>query len=151
MKVEPNKAGRSGAREADKSSVPRSEKEGGVPVRFVEQLAGARERASRDALEQYLAELDEAGAALVRNPTRENLDRYKLVLQQFMHGAVVLTYTAEKKSVYNRRVGFETRVVHKIDEALQDLTEQVLQQNRRPMRILQKIGEIRGLLVDALL
>jgi len=150
VRVGGGRAGRTGAREADKSGAA---KEGGkaAAAPFIEQLSAARERANREALDQYLGALDDAAGALAKNPTRENLDRYKALLQKFMQGAVALTFSTNKQQVFNRKTGFETRVVHKIDEAVKQLTEEVLAKNRRPMRILEKIGEIRGLLVDALL
>jgi uncharacterized protein YaaR (DUF327 family) len=151
MKVDRSKTGRSGARESEKTGGTRKNKDGTVPIPFVQQLSVARERMSREQLDAMLAELDDAGTKLFKNPSRENLDHYKNVLQKFMRGAVVLTFSTTRESTYHRRAGFEQRIVHKIDEALKTLTDAVLAQNRRPMRILEKIGEIRGLLVDAVL
>lgn len=151
MRVDRSRTGSASAREADKSGKGEKGKGKAPLIPFIDQLADVRERMSKEELDRFFGDLDEAGNALIKNPSRENLDRYKNILRRFMQAAVALAFKAEKKTVFNRRKGFETRVINQIDEAVKDLTNEVLQANRRPIRILQKIGEIRGLLVDAVL
>jgi len=104
---------------------------------------------SREELNKLITEIEMAGREFAAQPLYGNLIRYKLLIQQFMGIIVKSSYQVQqrigKKSLTEEKI---YSIVRRIDEGLEELSESVLNKQNNTMKLLNKLDEIRGLLID---
>ncbi|HBR35174.1 MAG TPA: hypothetical protein DD734_11110 [Firmicutes bacterium] len=85
----------------------------------------------------------------MNEPSMETLRAYRAAVRDFLKEAVSGSYQMKEESRWDRKGNRRVFcVVQKINQALEDLTTEVLQKNSESINVLAKIDEIRGLLVD---
>ncbi|HPP88279.1 MAG TPA: YaaR family protein, partial [bacterium] len=103
---------------------------------------------NREELERLITEIDKAGSEFSKKQVYATLIKYKTLIQQFMGIIVKCSYEVQqrigKKSLFEDKI---YSVVHKIDESLEELSEAVLNKQIDNIRLLNKLDEIRGLLI----
>lgn len=105
--------------------------------------------AGKAALEELLKKLDDISKRLAESFSVYELKKYKDVLQEFLHQTQGQAYRLKEKTAYSRRG--HTRIMYlleKIDAELEELSAMVLSQQKDGVRLLEKMGQIRGMLVD---
>ncbi len=99
--------------------------------------------------DQLLRRVDETAQKLMNEPSMKTLRAYRAAVRDFLKEAVSGSYQMKEESRWDRKGNRRVFcVVQKINQALEDLTTEVLQKNSESINVLAKIDEIRGLLVD---
>lgn len=115
---------------------------------FSQTLAGVQ-RLQRQDLENFLAKLGVQGQKLTQSMSVADVLDYKHMVRSFLKSTFGLSRHMQEDTVwdYSGRPKVMARIT-KIDKALEELGEQVLKDQVKPLEILSKIDEIRGLIVD---
>ncbi|WP_312470754.1 YaaR family protein [Neobacillus sp.] len=104
---------------------------------------------TQDHLHQLLQDIDKQGVQLSEKPTFNELRKYKNLVKQFM-GEVTKNgmglYQTESWDPYGGNKTLKT--VQVLDKKLMELTDHVLNQQNAGLSILERIGEIKGLLIN---
>lgn len=104
---------------------------------------------TKDYLHQLLQDIDKQGQQLSDKPTFTELRKYKDLVKQFM-GEVskkgIGLYQTETWDPYGGSKTLKT--VQVLDKKLMELTDHVLKEQHAGLSILDRIGEIKGLLIN---
>ncbi|MDR2664789.1 MAG: YaaR family protein [Oscillospiraceae bacterium] len=98
-----------------------------------------------------VAGIDEQGSRLAKRADIKEFEKYRSLIREFL-GEVVSNgyeFTRERGHAPRGRQRFFA-TVNKVDAKLDELAREVLREHRDDLDILEKIGDIRGLLVDLL-
>lgn len=104
---------------------------------------------TQDHLQQVMEELDHQGQQLSENPTFVELRKYKDLVKRFMGEVTkngVGLYQTESWDPYGGSKTLKT--VQVLDRKLLELADHVLNQQNSSLSILDRIGEIKGLLIN---
>ena len=135
-------------------AMPAGEREATGPAERPQQVFGAELAKSiddnyRERMGQLLEKIVEQGAKLSQNPTYAELRSYRNMVRSFVGEAVNRSFTLEA------RLGWDNRgrqkmysIVKRVDEELAGLTEDVRIGQERQLSIMERLGAIRGMLVD---
>jgi uncharacterized protein YaaR (DUF327 family) len=103
-------------------------------------------RPSQAELGELVQAIDNAGAALKRDPGGSMLERYREAVREFMDAAL-----ADAMQVSTENLGLRQRIfstITKVDIALADLADAVLGRQHDVLTIGSQIEQIKGLIVD---
>lgn len=104
---------------------------------------------TKEACTQLLQQIDEQSRELKRGLTMEGLKQYTQLVRSFMKEALSQTYKLDETTYWdgsgNRRSSI---LVKKIDQALEELVESVVKQEKPQLDLVARLDEIRGWLVD---
>lgn len=109
--------------------------------------------APRDPLEDILDEIHESGERLKEQPTLNNIKKYRQAVSDFMNFIVKNTLdtdTVVSKSINPLKKQKRYTIIRVINEKLERLASGVLQNQLNQLKILEKIEEINGLIVNLL-
>ena len=104
---------------------------------------------TQDRLHHLLQDIDQQGQQLSEKPTFTELRKYKDLVKKFMGEVTkngVGMYQTESWDPYGGNKTLKT--VQVLDRKLMELTDQVLNQQNPGLSILERIGEIKGLLIN---
>ncbi|MBO8157647.1 MAG: YaaR family protein [Bacillaceae bacterium] len=99
-------------------------------------------------LNRLINEITRQGEKVARFRSIKDLSRYKRLVKQFVQEAV--KYGLETKKSHSWNMNGQNRkltIVQTVDEKLVELTDAVLDQERKSIDLLSVIGEIKGLLI----
>ncbi|MGI6605804.1 MAG: YaaR family protein [Peptococcia bacterium] len=126
-----------------------------------EKVSGARPKSFEDVLQEQrpfnfqeqldilLQQLDEIGKRLVKNFSIQDLVEYKETLKSFLQDTVSNAFAMKEEITHSRRSRPKIyQRIETINQELEDLSKLVLEQQQDPLKILEKLDSIRGLLVD---
>ena len=121
----------------------------GKEVTFQNQL----KKVESDNLEQYIQDLAskiyEQGKKLGKKVDIRELKIYKNLISEFLDEAVNNSHKFSKESFLDRRERYKVyATVKKINSSLEELTKQVLSDEKNNIGILKNIEDIRGLILD---
>ncbi len=118
-------------------------------VSFTEIMDQRRHDKAYDRLTKMIEQIDDQGKVLSETRTVEELRKYKQLVKDFMKEAVDHGLNLEEKRGFNRRGRTKIyKVVEEVDRKLLELTNAVMEKEKKGIDILDKVGEIRGLLVN---
>lgn len=107
---------------------------------------------SKELLDELLKEIESKGKQLIENRTVETLVEYRDMIKGFVEEAVEQGYKIEERRGFSRSGRTRVmRTVKEIDKQLVELTNLILGQERKQIRLLEKIGQIQGLLVNLII
>lgn len=117
---------------------------------FGRELHQARLGSLRERLAEQLARLDELGARLATDLTMGNLKAYKETVRDFLAAIQreAVTVQNELEWDYQAWQHRSLAVIRQVDQELDELGRMVLEHEQDRLKILAKIGEIKGLLLD---
>lgn len=99
-----------------------------------------------------LKEIDEQGEKLSKHIDIRDIKRYRKLISEFLYEAVNHSHKFQKENILDRRGRHRVYgVINKINQELEELTQEVLKEEKDNINILQKIDEIRGLLLDIII
>lgn len=104
---------------------------------------------TQDHLHKLLQDIDQQGVVLSEKPTFRELSKYKTLVKQFIGEVTkkgVGLYQTESWDPYGGNQTLKT--VQVLDRKLVELTDHVLNQQNAGLTILERIGEIKGLLIN---
>jgi uncharacterized protein YaaR (DUF327 family) len=118
-------------------------------VDFIKTLDAHQEKERTSNLTKLLERINDTGKALVYTRNLADLKRYKNAVADFLEEANKRTYQLKEESSWdfmgNRKHHI---IVQKIDEKMEELTNEVKKEQEDNLRVLELIDEIKGLLVD---
>lgn len=134
-----------GKRTSTRTSGGAAAKESG----FAQALRVTRSEATRGELSDLVDQLDEQGRLLKDSRTLAALKRYRELVQKFLKTAVDEAYGLSEERGFDRKGRRRVFIlVRLVNAAVEELTRSVLDQHADPLALLEKLGEIRGLLID---
>ncbi|MEB3328223.1 MAG: YaaR family protein [Candidatus Sericytochromatia bacterium] len=116
-------------------------------ARFEGQVQATRTRVAQASLTGLLAEIDEQGRRLEAHPVAGEVARYRDLVGRFLREAVDQFSHTDRQMDHRNRV---FTLVKEVDRQLAELTEAALAAQGKPLGLLGKLEQIRGLLVDLL-
>lgn len=100
-------------------------------------------------LEKLIQDITKQGEKLVRFRSFRDLAKFKRLIKQFLEETVYNGYRLNESRNFNMNsYSHKLTTVKKIDEKLVQLTEDLLDQEKKTVDLLGLIGEIRGLLIN---
>ncbi|WP_251554547.1 YaaR family protein [Neobacillus muris] len=104
---------------------------------------------TQDRLTQLLQDIDQQGQNLSENPTFHQLKKYKDLVKQFMGEVSKQGTGLYQTETWNYMGGHQSlKTVRVLDQKLIELTSHVLSEQSSGLSILERIGEIKGLLIN---
>lgn len=108
-----------------------------------------REQRHHERFERQLIAIQEKGELLAETQTIETLTEYKQMIKEFMRDAVDSALRLDEKRGFNRRGRTKIyKVVEQVDQKLLELTNNVVNGESSRLDLLDRIGEIQGMLVN---
>lgn len=118
-------------------------------VSFSQLMGDKQDEHDQDQLKEMLKEIEKQGKHLAENRTVEVMLEYKEMIRGFVEKAVNSGLKVEERRGLSRSGRSRMmKVVTMIDEKLVELTDMVLDQEKPQMKLLEKIGQLQGLLVN---
>lgn len=116
---------------------------------FRETVSKQSEKLHSEQLTRLLGDIETQGKRLLQSQTVRDLQLYKNLVQRFVKEAVNFGMQLKQNKSWNEQGRSRTlKLVKEIDEQLIQITEAVLSQEKDSISLLDKIGEIKGLLVN---
>jgi uncharacterized protein YaaR (DUF327 family) len=116
---------------------------------FTDVLDKQYERQSKDDLDKLLSKLEDIAKRLAESFSIYELKNYKDIMKDFLQKTQGQVYRIKEETAHTRQG--RTKVMHiieKIDAELEELSNIVLSSQRNQVKLLEKMDQIRGLLVD---
>ena len=103
----------------------------------------------KEKLNYLLTDIDKQSEKLGNKLYISDLVKYKNLVKEFLDFAVRNTYHFSKESFLDRRGRHRVfSIVKEVDQELEKLTQQFLSDEKDSIKILKKMDDIRGLLID---
>ena len=118
-------------------------------VFFGETLKNVETDNKKQICSELLGRIDAQSEELKKAATPEGVKRYRKLVSVFMKEALSQSYDLNEESRWDRsgnRKSFIT--VKKINQAMEDLMDSMVQQEKKQIDLMAKLDEIRGLLLD---
>ncbi len=119
---------------------------------FTEHFKEQSGEKQREKLKEMLENIEEQGANLFKNNSVINLKRYKRLIGEFINEVVSNAYVFRPEIVSDRN-GMQRLYanVDVINSKLDELMKDFISEEKESLNVIEKIGEIKGLLVDMIM
>lgn len=116
---------------------------------FPDVLDKKHEMLGKDELDKLLNKLDDIGKRLVESFSIYELKNYKDTMKDFLHRTQGQVYRLREETAHTRNGRIKImHLIEKIDAELEELSNIVLSRQKNQVKLLEKMDQIRGLLVD---
>lgn len=103
----------------------------------------------RGELSNLIIEVDDRARRLLSAKGRGEFEEYKTAVKKFMNRVLPCSYKAEETQTQRKDGKFVMfLMVRRLDEALENIAQLLMQGQQDPMRLVAGMDEIRGLLLD---
>jgi hypothetical protein len=103
-------------------------------------------------LEKLMTDITAQGDKLTRHMDIKDMRMYRAMITEFINEIVTNAYRFSRENYLNRRgIHVVYSVVRLINKDLDDLAQELLKDEKNHLAILEKTGEIQGLLLDLLI
>ncbi|MEK9200276.1 YaaR family protein [Ureibacillus sp. 179-F W5.1 NHS] len=117
--------------------------------RFGEILVKQGSKLQTEQLTRLMGDISAAGDRVARSRNLRELTRFKMLIKRFLQEAVEYGLDMKQSHTWNRfGEGRRLKIVETIDERLVELAQDILSEEKDTIDLLDKIGEIKGLLVN---
>ncbi|MBM7610074.1 uncharacterized protein YaaR (DUF327 family) [Lysinibacillus composti] len=117
--------------------------------RFGEMVVKQGSKMQTEQLTRLLGDISSAGDRVARSRNLRELARFKMLVKRFLQEAVNYGLEMKQSHTWNRFGECRRlKIVETIDERLVELAEDLLNEEKATIDLLDKIGEIKGLLVN---
>ncbi|WP_100401270.1 YaaR family protein [Bacillus sp. FJAT-42315] len=107
------------------------------------------EQLKTDQIQRLLTDIEGAGKRLAHSRTFQDLAKYKTLVRRFVRETVEFGMNLKNSHTWNQfGEGRKLKIVETIDEKLIELTEDVLNKEKKSVDLLGQIGEIKGLIIN---
>ena len=118
-------------------------------VIFTELMVKGRDQMNIERLNKLVQDIEDQGKILAESRNVGDLKKFKALVKSFMEEAVKHGLKLEERQGFNRRGRSRVyKIVTEVDKKLLDLTDAVLKQQEKGINILDRVGEIKGLLIN---
>ncbi|MEI0736708.1 YaaR family protein [Paenibacillus sp. JTLBN-2024] len=116
---------------------------------FLDVMQQQKETASQEELGRRFKEIQMQGERLARSMTIRELKAYRLLVKRFLEDTVRRGVTMKEARGWDRRGrGKRYKLIDEIDAALLEMADEMLESEQGKIELLQRIGEIRGMLIN---
>ncbi|TVY06822.1 YaaR family protein [Paenibacillus cremeus] len=116
---------------------------------FSDMMQTQDEVATREQLQRILLQIDTQGQRLSRSMTVRELRQYKLLVKQFLEETARRGVQLRDTRGWDRRGRTKRyKLLEEIDTELLGMADEMLESEQGRIDMLQKIGEIRGMLIN---
>lgn len=117
--------------------------------RFGDVLLKQDTKMQSEQLTRLLGDISTAGDRVAKSRSLRELARFKRLVKRFMEETVQYGIETKNAHTWNRfGEGRRLKIVETIDENLVQLAEDLLNEEKETIDLLDKIGEIKGLLIN---
>ena len=141
------KVGNVGKVNTSKAQAKKVKDEASISFRKI--MGTRRDEMDVERLNRLIEDIDEQGKILAQSMTVEDLRSYKKKVKEFMNEAVKYGLKVQQSRGFNRGGRMRMyKTVQKVDEKLLELADAVINKEEKGLKVLNLVGEIRGLLLD---
>ena len=98
---------------------------------------------------RLLGDISTAGDRVARSRNLRELTRFKMLVKRFLQETVEYGMELKQSHTWNRfGEGRRLKIINTIDERLIELAQDILDEEKDSIDLLDKIGEIKGLLIN---
>lgn len=120
-----------------------------VNNRFGEMVVKQGNQMQTEQLTRLFGDISAAGDRVARSRNLRELARFKMLVKRFLQEAVDYGFELKQSQTWNRfGEGRRLKVVETVDKHLVELAEDLLNEEKETIDLLDKIGEIKGLLIN---
>lgn len=117
--------------------------------RFGEMVIKQGTKMQTETLTRLLGDISQAGERVAKSRNLRELARFKMLVKRFLQEAVDYGLEMKQSHTWNRfGEGRRLKIVETIDERLVELAGDILNEEKATIDLLDKIGEIKGLLIN---
>lgn len=117
--------------------------------RFGDILVRQGSKLQTEQLTRLLGDISAAGDRVAKSRNLRELTRFKMLIKRFLQEAVEYGLDMKQSHSWNRfGEGRRLKIVETIDEHLVELAQDILSEEKDTIDLLDKIGEIKGLLIN---
>ena len=117
--------------------------------RFGEMVVKQGTKMQTEQLTRLLGDISAAGDRVARSRNLRELARFKMLVKRFLQETIEHGMEMKQSHTWNRfGEGRRLKIVETIDERLVELAEDLLIEEKESIDLLDKIGEIKGLLIN---
>ncbi|MBU3105175.1 YaaR family protein [Clostridium gasigenes] len=113
---------------------------------FSQSFNQARDRKSEEQLNKMIEEINKRGNRLVTTKTYGDVIAYKKMIKEYLASILKFMYDTKKDVSFWQTQYFVT--VETIDQRLEELTKELMAEERENLNVAATIDEIQGLIVD---
>lgn len=117
--------------------------------RFGELVIKQGQKLQNEQLTRLLGDISAAGDRVARSRNLRDLARFKMLVKRFLQEVVEFGMELKQSHTWNRfGEGRRLKIIKTIDERLVELAQDILDEEKDTIDLLDKIGEIKGLLIN---
>ena len=117
--------------------------------RFGEMVVKQGSKMQTEQLTRLLGDISAAGDRVARSRSLRELARFKMLVKRFLQETIEHGMEMKQSHTWNRfGEGRRLKIVETIDERLVELAQDLLSEEKESIDLLDKIGEIKGLLIN---
>ncbi len=119
------------------------------PNTFQKELSTAQKKDVSQRLKKILSDIDEEGKKLTTLRTLNILNQYKELIRVFLKESLQNLYLLKEKTHFDSKGKHKVLImVENVNKALEDIVKMVINKEAANLKLLEKIDEIKGLLID---
>ncbi|WP_062240372.1 YaaR family protein [Fictibacillus sp. FJAT-27399] len=116
---------------------------------FGEAVTSHQEKLQSDQLGTLFKDVEKQGQRLAQYQTMRDFNQYKQLVQRFVKEAVDFGMNLKHSRGWNSQGRQQTtRLVQEVDTKLLEMTDLMLKKEEKSIGLLDKIGEVKGLLIN---
>ena len=117
--------------------------------RFGDMIVKQGSKMQTEQLTRLLGDISAAGDRVARSRNLRELTRFKMLVKRFLQEAVDYGLEMKQSHTWNRfGEGRRLKIVETVDEKLVELAQEILDEEKETIDLLDKIGEVKGLLIN---
>lgn len=103
----------------------------------------------KEKLSNLMRDIEEQGAKLAKHMDIRDMKRYRALVKEFMNEVTANSHEFSRENFLDRRGRHRVYgIVKEVDKSLDDLAQELLRDEKDNLAILNKIDDIRGMLLD---
>ena len=117
--------------------------------RYGDMIVKQGSKMQTEQLTRLLGDISAAGDRGARSRNLRELTRFKMLVKRFLQEAVDYGLEMKQSHTWNRfGEGRRLKIVETVDEKLVELAQEILDEEKETIDLLDKIGEVKGLLIN---
>lgn len=117
--------------------------------RFGDMVVKQGSKMQTEQLTRLLGDISAAGDRVARSRNLRELARFKMLVKRFLQETIEHGMELKQSHTWNRfGEGRRLKIIETIDERLVELAQDILNEEKESIDLLDKIGEIKGLLIN---
>lgn len=103
----------------------------------------------KEKLSGLMKEIEEQGSKLAKHMDIRDMKKYRMLVKEFMNEVTAHSHEFSRENFLDRRGRHRVYgIVKEVDKSLDDLAQELLKEEKDNLAILNKIDDIRGMLLD---